>query len=133
MLIWFLFQLKSIPLKIHKLLRMTYNEICECCLVLGALRPSKWLVKEKGVASPKYTAITKRRSEEWNLERPAPLSLWRPVIVNIRIINASTLEQKYLGCRDLSCTEIFRNSLREKYPWLNIYIYLPLTKSKNEH
>ena len=82
-------------LKIHKLLRMTYNNISEFFgLVPGAWWPSKCLVKEKAVKSPKYTAIIKIKSDKWNLERPAFLFLRRPVIVNIRIINASTVELK---------------------------------------
>ena len=56
-------------------------------------RPPKWLVKEKGVASLKYTANIKRRSDKWNLEWPSLLSLGHLVIVNIRIINVSTVEQ----------------------------------------
>ena len=59
------------------------------------------------------------------------LSIGRPVIVNIRIINAST--PKCLCCPDWRYSEIFRNSYGKNYPWLNIYILSPLTKSKNEH
>ena len=49
-------QPKNMPLKIHKLLKMTYNDSSEC------------LVKEKGVESLEYTVIIKRRSGKWNLE-----------------------------------------------------------------
>ena len=92
-------------LKIHKLMRMTYNDISEFFgLVPGTWQQSKCLVKEKGVTSPKYTAIIKRRPDKWNLKWPAPLSLGCQVIVNICIINC-----------------------------FHIYIHSPLTKSKNKH
>ena len=117
------------PLKILHLLEMTYNDISQFWgLVLGAWRPSKCLVKEKGVASPKYTAIIKRRSDKWN-SWPAPLSfsLGRAVMVNIHIINASTGMPKCLCYLDWRCSKIFRNSFGKNYPWLNIYIRSPLT------
>ena len=110
------------PWKIYKLLRMTYNYISEFFgLVSGAWRPSKCLVKEKGVASPNYTAIIKRRSDKWNFEWPAPLSLSLslslslgcPVIVNICIINASTVERKCLCCQEWRRSQIFRNLFGE--------------------
>ena len=64
------------PLNIQELLRITYNDISEFFgLVSGTWRPSKCLVKEKGVASPKYTAVIKRRSDKWNLEWALSLSL----------------------------------------------------------
>ena len=59
------------PLKIHKLLRMTYNDISEffgiveLCLAPDDRR-NVWL-KKKGFAFLKYTAIIKR-SDKWNLE-----------------------------------------------------------------
>ena len=61
------------------------------------------------------------------------LFLRRPVIVNIRIINASTVEPKCLCCPDCKCSHIFRNLFGKNYPRLNIYIRSQLTKSKNEH
>ena len=77
---------------------MTYDDIIELlCLVSSAWQPLKYLVKEKRMASRKYTAIIKRRSDKWNLQWPAPPpSLRRPVFVNMRIINASTEEPKCL-------------------------------------
>ena len=124
---------KSMLLKLYKLLKMTYNDISEFfSLVSGAWRPSKCLINGNGVASPKYTAFIKRRSDKWNLEWPPP-SLERLVIVYIRIINTSTVEAKYLCCPDWKRSQIFRNSFGKKYPLLNIYIRSPLTKSKNEH
>ena len=130
-------------MKIHKLLRMTYNDISEFFgLVPGTWRPSKYLVKENGVAFPKYTANIKRRSDIWNLEWPVPLSLLslslslslgRPVLVNIRIIYASTVEPKCLCWPDWRHSKIFRNLFLKNYHWLNIHIRSPLTKSRNEH
>ena len=102
----------------------------------GTWWPSKCLVKQKEVASPKYTSIIKR-SDKWNLEWPTPLSLslslGRLLIVNIRIINASTVEPRGLCCLDWRRSQTFRNSFGKKYPLLNINIRSPFTKSKNKH
>ena len=61
------------------------------------------------------------------------LSLMCLVIVNICIINASTVEPKCLCCPDWKHSQIFRNSFGKNYPWVNIYTCSPLTKSKNKH
>ena len=130
---WFFLEPKSMLLENHKLLRMTYNDISEFFgLVPGAWGPLKCLLKEKRVASPKYTAIIKR-SDEWNLKWPASLSFGRPVIIDIYIINAFTVEPKYLCCPDWKHSQSFRNSFGRNYLWLNIYICSTLTKNKNKH
>ena len=128
----FFLQAKNMQLKIHKLLRMTYNGI-KWILWSRAWWLSKCLVKEKGVTFPKYTTIIKRRSEKWNLEWPALLSLGCQVIVNIYIINASIVKTRCLCCLDWRCSQIFRNSFGKNYPRLNIYICSLLMKRKNEH
>ena len=117
-------------LKTYKLLRMTYYDISEFFGLKPDDRRNVWL--KKGLAYTKYTAIIKRRSDKWNLEWKAPLSLRRPVIVNICIINASIEEPKCLCYPDWRRSQIFRNSLGRNYPWLNIYICSTLSKRKKK-
>ena len=54
------------PLKIQKLLKITYNDISE----FFGLVPDDSQVKEKAVSYQKYAAIIRRRSDRWNLEWP---------------------------------------------------------------
>ena len=119
------------PLKINKLLRMTYNDISHFFgFVPDTWWLSKCLAKEKGAVSPKYTTIIQRKSDKQNLEWSAPLSLGYSVIINIHVINASTVGPKYLRCPDWRHSQIFRNSFGKNHPWFNIYIHSPFTKSK---
>ena len=75
---------------------------------------------EKGVSSTKYAAQIKRISNKWNLEWPASLSLslslGRPVILNILIINTTIVEPKCLCSQDWRRLQIFRNSFGKSYP-----------------
>ena len=93
------------------------------------LAPDDRLVKEKGVASPKYTKIIKGRSNKWNLEWSAPLSLSHTHTHGNLVIVKLTLPQ---WSQNVSVVQIrdFSKCIWKNYSWL---IRSPLSKSKNEH
>ena len=100
-------------------------------------RRNVWL--KKGSFIPEIYHNHQKNIWQWNLKWPASLSLslslslGRPVIVNIRIINASTVEPKCFCCPDWRRSQIFRNSFGKNDHWLNTNIRSPLTKIEKEH
>ena len=106
------------------------------CLVPDDRR-NVWLNKRE--SHPQNIPQSSKRDDKWNWECPAPMFVYlaiclgRPVIENIRKMKASTEESNCLCSPDWRRSQIFRNEYRKDYPWLNIYIFSPFTKSKNEH
>ena len=130
---WFFLSPKSVPLKILKLLRVTSNDMSEFFgLVPGAWWPSDL---RKGNRIPKiYHNHQKILQMELRMTSPSlSLSLsGRPVIVNIGIIDAFTVEPKCLYCPDWRRLQILKFIWKELS--LTQYLYLlPTYESKNEH
>ena len=117
-------------------LRMTYNDIREFLGIMPDGHRNIWL--KKGVASIKYHLkiwqMKFRMTSPFCLSVSVPLflslSLWRPVIVKICIIKASTVEPKCLCCSNWRCSQIFTNSFGKNCHWLNNFLRSSLTKSK---
>ena len=124
------------PSKIHKLLRMTYNDINEFFgLVPGAWRPSKCLVKKRESNPQNIPQSSKEDLANGILNDQPRLSLslslfGRPVIVNIRIINAFTVEPKCLCCPDRRLPHIF---IRKKLSSTQHLYSLPVYENKKEN
>ena len=98
---------------------MTWVNSLVLCLYPWRLMTVEMSGLRKGVASPKYIAIIKRRSDKCNLEG-------RPVVVKIHIINTSSMYTKCFCSPDWRRSHIFRNSFEKNLPWLKIYIRSPL-------